>query len=267
MKRFMFAFTVLLAACNSGNSPSATDQQTLVDRSTLVVQELLGDPAASDARSLLKRAKGAMVCPRVFKAGFFIGGQGGGCVLVGRTADGGWSSPAFYNMGSGSLGLQIGVQDAEMIFIVLTERGLQALLDSQFKFGADASVAVASIGAGVSGSTTAALRADIVSFAQARGLFVGISLEGSLLSSRSDWNAVYYGKSIGAHAMLYSLVNYGPMPFEMGADPDDDDCLIKAVKDPQSLNLIVAGGMGPVTAVCHGWNDSSRAVHGKYETT
>ena len=53
----------------------------------------------------------------------------------------------------------------------------------------------------------------------------------------------------------------------MGADPDDDDCLIKAVKDPQALNLIVAGGMGPVTAVCHGWNDSSRAVHGKYETT
>jgi lipid-binding SYLF domain-containing protein len=182
-----------------------TEQQTLVDRSTLVVQEMMSDNNASEARNLMKKAKGVMVCPRIFKAGFFIGGEGGGCVLVGHNASGGWSAPAFYSMASGSFGLQIGVQDAEMILIVLTDKGLQALLDSQFKFGADASVAVASIGAGVAGATTAALRADIVSFAQARGLFAGISLEGSLLSNKSDWDGAYYGQPMGAQQIVIGM--------------------------------------------------------------
>jgi lipid-binding SYLF domain-containing protein len=201
MQRLLLAVFLALTAC-AGQAQSQTEQQSLVDRSTLTVQELLSDQNASEARVLLKKAKGAMVCPRVFKAGFFVGGQGGGCVLVGRTQNGGWSNPAFYTMGSGSLGLQIGVQDAEILFIVLTEKGLRALLDSQFKFGADASVAVATIGAGVSGATTAALRADIVSFAKARGLFAGISLEGSLLSSDSSWNQAYYGQSLGAQQIV-----------------------------------------------------------------
>ena len=216
MNRILIAFMLLLSACAGATAQSSTDQQTLVDRSTLVVQEMLGDQNASEARMLLKRSKGAMVCPRIFKAGFFVGGQGGSCVLVGRTAEGAWSGPSFYSMGSGSFGLQIGVQDAEMIFIVLTEKGLGALLDSQFKFGADASIAVASIGAGVSGATTAALRADIVSFAQARGLFAGISVEGSLLSVRSDWNAAYYGKNIGAHQIVLNMEgqNQGAAPLQ-----------------------------------------------------
>ncbi len=213
MIRILFAALLALVPFAA---QAQTEQQTLVDRSTLVVQEMLGDQNATDARNLLKRSKGAMVCPRIFKAGFFVGGQGGGCVLVGRGPDGKWSSPAFYSMGSASVGLQIGVQDAEMIFIVLTEKGLQALLDSQFKFGADASVAVASIGAGVSGSTTAALRADIVSFAQARGLFAGISLEGSLLSNKSDWNTAYYGKPIGAQQLVIGQEgqNQGAAPLQ-----------------------------------------------------
>ncbi len=210
MARLMLLALLALSAC-AGQAFAQTDQQTLVDRSTLVVQEMLGDQNATEARNLMKRAKGAMVCPRIFKAGFFVGGQGGGCLLVGRNAsNGAWSGPAFYSMGSASLGLQIGVQDAEMIFIVLTDKGLQALLDSQFKFGADASVAVASIGAGVSGSTTAALRADIVSFAQARGLFAGVSLEGSLLSNKSDWNAAYYGKPIGAQQVVIGMEGQNP---------------------------------------------------------
>ena len=207
----LLLIAILALSAFAGRAQAQTEQQTLVDRSTLVVQEMLGDQNATEARNLMKRAKGAMVCPRIFKAGFFIGGQGGGCLLVGRNAsNGAWSGPAFYSMGSASLGLQIGVQDAEMIFIVLTDKGLQALLDSQFKFGADASVAVASIGAGVSGSTTAALRADIVSFAQARGAFAGISLEGSLISNKSDWNSAYYGKQIGAQQIVIGMEGQNP---------------------------------------------------------
>ena len=153
------------AAC-AGSNP--TEEQTLVDRATLTVQDMAGGQNANDTRDMLRRAKGVMVCPRIFKAGFFFGGEGGGCVMVGRLQTG-WTYPAFYTLGSGSFGLQIGIQDSEILFIVLTDRGLRALLDSQFKVGADAGIAIATIGAGVSGATTAALRADVVAFAQARG--------------------------------------------------------------------------------------------------
>ncbi len=172
-----------------------TEQQTLVDRSTLAAQEMLEGPGARDARDLLRRARAVMICPRSFKIAFFFGGQGGGCVLVGRLQSG-WSGPAFYTMGSGSFGLQIGLQDSETLLIVRTEKGLNALLNSHFKFGADAGVAVATLGAGIGGATTAALRADIVTFSRARGLYVGVSLDGSILSSDVDWDKAYYGQPL-----------------------------------------------------------------------
>jgi lipid-binding SYLF domain-containing protein len=178
-----------------------TEQQTLVDRSTLTVQEMFSGSDAGDALSLLRRSKGALICPRVFKAGFILGGSGGGCVLVSRGPSG-WSNPAFYTIGSGSFGLQAGVQDSQIIFMILTERGLHAILDSQFKIGADASIAVATIGAGVEGATTAALRADIVAFAKTRGLFAGISIQGSIISADSDWNRIYYGTPLAAQQIV-----------------------------------------------------------------
>lgn len=190
-----------------------TESQTLVDRATLTVQEMFSDAVNPESRGLLKNAKGIMVCPRVFKAGFILGGQGGGCVLVGHNR-GGWSNPAFYGMGSGSIGLQIGVQDAQMVFVVLTDKGLAALMDSQFKIGADASVAVATVGAGISGATTAALRADIVAFAQARGLFAGISIDGSIISQRTDWNQSYYGQAFSPQQIVLNRQGTN-----QGADP------------------------------------------------
>ena len=203
MPRLLLAVLLVLAPLfvAARSAHAQTEQQTLVDRATLVVQEMMSSENGNDAHKLLIKAKGAMVCPRIFKAGFIVGGQGGGCVLVGRGQDH-WSSPAFYGMGSGSVGLQIGVQDSEAVFLVLTERGLHALLDSQFKIGADASIAVATLGAGVSGSTTAALRADIVAFAKNSGLFAGISLEGSLISSLSDWDQAYYGRPMAAQQIV-----------------------------------------------------------------
>ena len=205
MRRLMIValFALLLPI----SAHAQTEQQTMVDRATLTVQDMLGDNGSTDARNMLRKAKGVMVCPRIFKAGFILGGQGGGCIMAGRTRNG-WTNPAFYGLGSGSIGFQIGIQDAQIIFIVLTEKGLQALLDSQFKFGADASVAV------VSGSTTAALNADIVAFATARGLFAGVSIDGSLISSRSDWNQEYYGQALAAQQIVLS--NQGNNP---GAEP------------------------------------------------
>jgi len=214
MIRLLAAGLLALAAFLAAPAAHAqTEQQTLVDRATLTVQEMFSDKVNPEGRKLLRDAKGIMVCPNVFKAGFIIGGQVGSCVLLG-VQNGAWTNPAFYGFGSGSIGFQIGVQDAQIAFIVRTEKGLVALMDSQFKIGADASVAVATVGAGVSGATTAALRADIVAFAQARGLFAGIALDGSLISQRTEWNQAYYGQYLSPQQIVLNRQGNNP-----GADP------------------------------------------------
>ncbi|MCQ4160746.1 lipid-binding SYLF domain-containing protein [Roseomonas sp. GC11] len=198
---------------------AAGEEQALVDRSTLAVQEMLGGGNGNaahfnDAITLLRRARAVMVCPRIFRAGFILGGQGGSCVLLARDGAGSWSSPAFYGLGSGSIGFQIGVQDAMVMMLVLTDKGLNALMDSQFKVGADAGIAVATIGGGISGSTTAAVGADIVTFAKSRGLYAGIALDGSLLSTRSEANRTYYGKDLSPRQIVVDMAGYNP-----GSDP------------------------------------------------
>ncbi|SFK29829.1 lipid-binding SYLF domain-containing protein [Falsiroseomonas stagni] len=197
--------------------PAAAQQeeQALVDRATLAVQELMstGENTA-DALSFLRRSRAVMVCPRLFRAGFILGGEGGSCVLVGRDGAGSWSSPAFYTVGSGSVGLQIGVQDAMVIMMIMTDRGLGAVMDSQFKIGADASVALATIGGGIQGSTTAAAGADIVAVARSRGLFAGISLSGSVLSYRPEAATAYYGRQYSARQIVMAMEAHNP-----GSDP------------------------------------------------
>jgi lipid-binding SYLF domain-containing protein len=213
MRRIFPLLLLGLAFLLPGIARAQTEQQSLVDRATLSVQEMLSDQSNPDARNLLRDAKGVMLCPRVFKAGFILGGQGGSCVLVGR-GPGGWTSPAFYGLASGSVGFQIGVQDSQIIFIIRTDKGLKALMNSQFKFGADAGIAVATIGAGVQGATTAALRADIVAFAKSRGLYAGISLDGSIISQRSEDNQAYYGQPLSPQQIV--LRGEGRNP---GAEP------------------------------------------------
>ena len=199
-----------LAACAKGPG----GEQTLVDRATLTVQELMTQTVSEDPKRLLSRAKGVMVCPRVFKAGFFIGGEGGSCVLLARTPNGTWSYPAFMDIGSGSFGFQFGVQDSQLMLLVMTERGLNAVMDSQVRLGGNLSIAVASLGAGVQGSTTAAVGADIVAFAEARGLFGGVSLDGGVMSARIDENQNYYGAALAARQIVFQMQGTNP-----GADP------------------------------------------------
>ncbi len=129
-------------------------QQALVDRSTLAAQDMLNDVNGTDAQRMLRRARAAMICPQVFRAGFLFGGQGGDCVLVARDGGGSWSSPAFYGLGSGSFGFQAGMQDSEVMMMILTEKGLRAVMDDQFKLGADAGAVFVQWGGGVEGATT-----------------------------------------------------------------------------------------------------------------
>lgn len=164
-----------------------------------------GSAQANQATQFLRRAKAIVVCPRIFKAGFFIGGEGGNCILVSRAASGSWSDPAFYNMGSGSLGLQIGVQDAEVIMLLMNNTALNAFLNSQFKVGANAGISVATIGAGVGGSTGTALGADIITFSKARGLYGGISLSGSVFSNDAALDQQYYGQLIDPRQIVVNM--------------------------------------------------------------
>jgi lipid-binding SYLF domain-containing protein len=191
------------------------EQQALVDRATLALQEVMttGD-RPQDAIGFLQRARAVMICPRVFRAGFIIGGEGGGCVLVARDGAGSWSSPAFYNMGSGSIGLQIGIQDGIVVMMIMTDAGLRAVMDSQFKVGADASIALATLGAGIEGGTTTAVGADIVAVARSRGLFAGISVSGSVLTYLPGWAQTYYGRDLSARQIVVAMEAHNP-----GADP------------------------------------------------
>jgi lipid-binding SYLF domain-containing protein len=106
------------------------------------------------------------------------------------------------------------MQNMQILMLVMNDRALTALMDSQFKFGADASISVAAVGAGIAGATTSAAGADIVAIARARGLFAGVALEGSLMSARSDWNRAYYGQDVGARQIVVAMEVHNP-----GADP------------------------------------------------
>jgi lipid-binding SYLF domain-containing protein len=195
----------LLFAPAAARADTPQGQQELVDRATLAAQEILDDAQGHDARELLPRARAVMICPRVFRAGFLFGGEGGGCVLLARGGAGSWSSPAFYSVGGGSFGLQAGIQDAEVMMMILTTNGLRAVMDSQFRLGADASVAVVTVGGGVEGATTTNLNADIVAFARTRGLFAGVSLQGSVMSSDSEGDQLYYGQPVGPVEIVMAM--------------------------------------------------------------
>ncbi|MDA8049264.1 MAG: lipid-binding SYLF domain-containing protein [Rhodospirillales bacterium] len=212
-----FAVLVLLSvlplvACAAPSDQSAA--QRLVDRSTLAVESIMSSSSGPNVANTLKSARAVIICPQIFKAGFIVGGSGGGCVMVGRAAAGSWSAPAFYTIGSGSLGLQAGIQDSSVMMLIMNDKALNAVINSQFKIGADASIAVATLGAGIGGSTTAALHADIVTFAQSRGLFAGVSLDGALLSADAVTDQAYYGKPVGAQQIVVGMQANNP-----GANP------------------------------------------------
>ncbi len=243
----------LLSLLPAGCGPGASgDQQTLVDRATLTVQDMMNQRVSQDPKSLLRRAKGVMVCPRIFKAGFFFGGEGGRCVLLGRAGNGTWSYPAFYTIGSGSFGLQIGIEDNELLMLIMTEKGLNAVLDNQVKLGGNASIAVATFGAGIQGSTTTAVGADIVAFAASRGLFVGMTLEGSVMSPDTQWNQAYYGQRLAGRQLVLQMqgTNAGADPLRdiltrFGAPPGPPPAAPPPQQSPGSASASPQPGSSP----------------------
>jgi SH3 domain-containing YSC84-like protein 1 len=190
-----FAAALMFGATLAPPLAFAGDNQTVVDHSVGTLQDLRHDKEFGNARELLHRARAVLIAPRLFKAGFFVGGEGGSAVLLVR-GPGGWSSPAFYTIASASFGLQIGAQTSELVLFVMSDRALQALMQDKFKIGANAGIAVATLGSDVEGATTTHAGADIVAWASSSGAYAGISLNGSVVEPSRDDDAAYYGRPL-----------------------------------------------------------------------
>ncbi len=177
-------------------------RQSLVDSCLESARKVLDGKDFPDAAKNMTNAKGVLIVPELVQGGFFIGAAGGRGTLMARNGAKDWSPPAFYGMGSGSFGLQIGAKVSEMLFIIRTDKGLSAILDHKFKFGAEGGVTLVAVGIGLEGASTSAMGADIVAFGNSAGLFAGISLEGSYLDADNDWNALYYGPGATTKAIV-----------------------------------------------------------------
>ena len=168
------------------------EAKDIVDSSKITIQRLIRSPETPQVKALLARAEGVMIFPQILKGAFFIGGEGGSGVMMSKLANGAWSYPAFYSMGSVSFGLQIGGQSSEAVLLIMTQRGLDSIINDQVKLGADISAAAGPVGIGTEASTTTAIGADIYVYSLNKGLFIGAALEGAVIAKRTDWNQVFY---------------------------------------------------------------------------
>ena len=187
-----------------------SDQQALVERARQTVDQARHQQQFPQARDLFRRARAVLIIPRFYKAGFFVGGAGGKGVLLVHGAQG-WSAPAFYTIGSASFGLQIGLEQSEMVLFIMSQRALDALMRDKVTLGANGGLAVAMIGGNVGGAVTANAGADIVGWAQSQGAYAGISLEGSVVAPDSDADAAYYGRPVTSEQVVYRMPDHQPV--------------------------------------------------------
>ena len=172
---------------------SASEEEILVDKARFTLENFIADPDMQWFREHLKEARGILIVPQFIKGAFFVGGSGGSGVLIVRDEKTNeWSYPAFFTLGGASIGLQFGGQASEVVLLVMTQKGVDSLMSTTLKLGADASVAVGPIGRGIEGSTAPNMSADLLSFSKAKGLFAGISLEGAAVAARDALNTSYY---------------------------------------------------------------------------
>ena len=184
-----------LAILAAPMAKAASDEQNLVDKARITLDDVKRDKEFGNTQQLLHRAKAVMIVPSLFKGGFFVGGEGGTGVLLSREPGGNWSYPAFYTLASASFGLQIGAQESELVLIALSEKAKEAFMRDEFKIGAEAGLAVVTLGASAEADTTANLNADIVVWASSSGAYGGLTLNGSIIKPRDSYNQEYYGKA------------------------------------------------------------------------
>src|SRR5271156_7114258 len=208
MKRLRVVFaSLLLVAPLSFAKPAdenAKDEKNRLENAGTVMQEILDIPD-DIPQDLLDKARCVVVLPSVLKAAFVVGGSYGRGTMVCRTGKdftGPWGAPAMYALEGGSVGFQIGAEATDFVILVMNNRGAESLLHSKVKLGGDASIAAGPKGRTASADTDAYLRAEMVSYSRARGVFAGISLEGSTLRPDNDATHRLYGPDATAALII-----------------------------------------------------------------
>lgn len=194
---FVLAMGLITLASKPALADAAGDAQALVNKATTTFDDFRQDPDMTWFRNNVGQAKGIMIAPKIIQAGFIFGGSGGRSVLLARTEAGRWAGPAFYTMGSASVGLQAGADVSEIVLLIMTQKGLDAFLSTEVKLGTGISVSAGPVGAGASVATS-----DVVAFSRSKGLYGGINLSGSVISPNGDYNKAYYGQNVSPADIL-----------------------------------------------------------------
>jgi lipid-binding SYLF domain-containing protein len=194
------AVWLVLAASASAAAADQREADIIVDKSRLLVEEMMISGDRQVPENLIRQAAGIVLVPGMLKGGIVIGANYGIGVILQREPEG-WAGPAFISIGGGSLGLQIGGQFVDMILVIIGQDAMNAFMRNEFKLGADAALAVGPAGARISTATDITFKGGIYSYSRASGLFAGASLEGAVVSSQEELNRAYY-RDTGSTAVI-----------------------------------------------------------------
>jgi lipid-binding SYLF domain-containing protein len=186
---------------NTSGKADTKDEVQQSEKSAQVFKEIMDTPDKGIPKELLESARCVAVFPSVLKAGFIVGGRGGRGVASCRNA-GTWSSPAYFNLGGGSFGLQIGAEATDFVLLFMNDKGMNSLLSDQFTVGGDASVAAGPVGRQAGAETDAKLNAEILSYSRSKGLFAGLELKGVVIKPDKDDMRDVYGGSVTPKQVL-----------------------------------------------------------------
>lgn len=208
-RHFMIAGLTILTAsffiADPAHAGKRERTQRLVADAAETADYFAADTAFEALWSISDDAKAMVIIPNSIRAGFVFGGSAGDALMVSRNDDGSWSQPTFMTVGSFSFGFQAGGEASETILLVMSNRGMEQLLSTSAKLGADLSIAAGPIGAGAKAQTT-----DVLAFSRSRGLYGGVSLEGAVLKVRHKWNEAYYGTDVSPADIIYRQQAYNP---------------------------------------------------------
>ena len=196
MKKFLALALVLMFALSSPVM-AAQSPQSIIDDAVSMIRDAANLRDAKDMAKTLRASKAIALVPSMLKAGFVFGGEYGEGLIL-QHKDGKWYGPSFYNMSGGSFGFQLGFEQVSLLLAVINNKGVDAFLHSRTKLGGDVGIALGPVGRRAEAATDARARASIYSYSISKGLFAGLSLEGSVISISVKRNKEYWGKKINA---------------------------------------------------------------------
>jgi SH3 domain-containing YSC84-like protein 1 len=196
-----FAIACMIPYVSADDKKDVSDEVKRMDSAASVMNEIMGTPDKGIPQEILASAKCVAVVPSMLKGGFVVGANYGKGVATCHTATG-WSAPAPFKLAGGSVGFQIGGEAVDVVMLIMNEKGMRNLLSSKFKLGADASVAAGPVGRHAEGDTDWKMRAEVLSYSRARGVFAGVSLNGAGISQDNDETRVLYGNDASFQKIL-----------------------------------------------------------------